>query len=130
MIIAGMILGITGAAYAQSGAGGAGGAVGAAAAVGGSAGVSSGAAAGQAGSEMSGMSKALPHLEQESPMRRDAPGLGGTAEPQVGAAAGPRIPPGKQRESKAMGGESTGRGKGSPPEQGASGKPSAPVMRY
>ena len=116
MLIAGMALGITGAAYAQSGAGGAGGAGGvggaggAGAAVGGSAGISAGAAAGQAGiggagqagSEMSGMSGALPGLGKDSPRsERAVPGLKSSAEPQGIPAAGPDIPPGKKSTSRA-----------------------------
>ncbi len=130
MLIAGMVWGITSAAYAQSGAGGA--------AVGGSAGIGadSGGAAGQAGGEMSGMSKALPSLGQDSLMREQGvPGLGSSAEPRAGAAAGPDIPPGKKRTSRAVpgmeeagsiGGKSTGMGVGSSQEQGELGNPSVP----
>lgn len=140
LLIAGMVLGIAGAGYAQSGAGGAAGG-GAGIGVGGGgaagqAGAGSGAAAGQAGSEMSGMSKALPGLEQDSPMREQSvPGRGSSAEPRAGAAAGPDIPPGKKHTSRAagrmkgdgsIGGESTSMGVGSSQEQGALRNPSLP----
>lgn len=141
MLTAGMVWGLTGSAYAQSGAGGA--AVGGSAGIGpdsggiaGQAGPASGAAAGQAGGEMSGMSKALPSLGQDSPMREQGvPGLGSSAEPRAGAAAGPDIPPGKKRTSRAVpgmeeagsiGGKSTGMGVGSSQEQGELGNPSVP----
>jgi hypothetical protein len=111
MLIAGLVLGITGAAYAQVGAGGvaggvvggaAGGAAGEGAEIGAGSGgmagqagpATSGATSGQAGSEMSGMSKALPGLEQNSPMREQGvPGLGSSGEPR-GAAAGSNSPGG------------------------------------
>ena len=132
MLIAGMVLGITGVVYAQSGAGGA--------AVGGSSGISAGtgaaAAAGQAGSGMSGMGGALPGLEKDPSMSRALPGLGkyssmsgravpglkSSAGPQGGSAPGLDIPPGEKRTSRAssrmkesdwVGGESTGMGVGS-----------------
>lgn len=86
MLIAGMVLGITGAAYAQSGAGGESAGMG----------VGSGGIAGQAGSEMSGVSKTLPSLRKDSHMReRRVP------EPRTGAGAGSDIPPGKKRTSAA-----------------------------
>lgn len=89
MLIAGMVLGITGAAYAQSGAGGAAGGEGA------GMGVGSGGIAGQAGSEMSGVSKELPSLRKNFHKReRRVP------EPRTGAGAGPDIPPGKKRTSE------------------------------
>lgn len=62
-----LLLGITGAAYAQSGAGGA---AGVSAGIG--IGRDSGSIAGQAGSKMSGMSKALPSLGQDAPMREQS----------------------------------------------------------
>lgn len=143
MLIAGMVLGITGAVYAQSGAGGAGGAGGvggegggggAAAAVGGSA-IGAGAAAGQGGSETSGMNKAS-GLGQDSPMREPGvPVPGRSPKTGAGAAVAPDIPPGKKSTSRAvprmegagsMGGESTGMEAGSSQEQGASGSPSVP----
>jgi hypothetical protein len=125
-----MVLGITGAAYAQSGAGGAAGAESAGMGVGG------GGIAGQAGGEMSGMSKAVPGLGQRSPMsEQGVPGLEGSVEPRAGAAPGVDLPPGKNRTSRAsprvegsgsIGGESTGMGVGSSREQGASRRPSVP----
>lgn len=133
MLIAGVLLGITGAAYAQSGAGDAAG--GGSAGIAGQAGPASASAAGQAGGEMSGMSKALPGLGQDSPMREGAPGLGSSVEPRTGAAPGVDIPPGKKRASRAtprmegaesIGGESTGMGGGSSQERGALGNPSVP----
>ncbi len=133
MLIAGMVLGITSAVYAQMDAGSAAG--------GGNAGISvgsvgSGGIPGQAGSEMSGMSKALPGLGQDSSMsgalprlgqdssmsRPALPGLKSSAEPRRTPALEPEIPPGKKRTSGAssrmkgsdwIGGESTGMGVGS-----------------
>jgi hypothetical protein len=120
MLVAGMVLGITGAVYAQIGGGGAAG--GASAGIGagsvgsggipGQAGPASGAAEGQAGGEMSGMSKALPGLGRDSPTREQGvPGLGNSVErrsveprsmeSRAGAALGPDLPPGKQRTSGA-----------------------------
>jgi len=146
MLVASMVLGITGAAYAQIGGGGAAGGASAGIGVGsvgsggipGQAGPAGGAAEGQAGGEISGMSRALPGLGQESPMREQGvPGLGNSVErrsvgrrsveprsmeSRAGTALGPDLPPGKQRTSGAssrmkasdwVGGESTGMGVGS-----------------
>src|SRR5512146_685271 len=131
MLVASVVLGITGTAYAQIGGGGAAGiGVGSVGSGGipGQAGPAGGAAEGQAGGEMSGMSRALPGLGQESPMREQGvPGLGNSVErrsveprameSRAGTARGPDLPPGKQRTSGAssrmkasdwVGGESTG----------------------
>jgi hypothetical protein len=141
MLVASVVLGITGAAYAQIGGGGAAGiGVGSVGSGGipGQAGPASGAAEGQAGGEMSGMSKALPGLGQESSMREQGvPGLGNSVErrsvgrrsveprsmeSRAGTALEPDFPPGKQRAAGASsrmkasdwaGGESTGMGVGS-----------------
>jgi hypothetical protein len=133
MLIAGMVLGITGAAYAQSGAGGAAGGVGAgvgtgSAGVEGQAGPGSGGIAGQAGG-MSNTSKALPGLGQDSSRSGQAvPGLGSSAGPQGGAAVERDIP-GKKHTSGAsprmkgagaIGGESTSMGVGPSEDAGAS----------
>lgn len=154
MLIASMILGVTGAAYSQMGPGGAAGGEGAGIGVGsvgsggipGQAGPASGAAEGQAGGEMSGMSKALPGLGQDSPTREQGvPGLGRSAErrsieprsieSRAGVAPGPDIPPGKNRTSRAapgmkgadsIGGESSGMGVGSSQERGGLKNPSLP----
>ncbi len=111
MLIAGLVLGITGAAYAQVGAGGVvggvesgtagvvGGVVGGA--VGGGAGIGGGGIAGQAGSQMPGVNRALPGLEQNSLGReRDVPGLGSSGEPRgAGSAPGLNSPSGMERSS-------------------------------
>jgi hypothetical protein len=107
MLIASIALGITGAVYAQVGAVGAPGEGSAGIGIGGGgiagqAGLPSGAAAGQAGREMSGMSKTLPGLGQDSPMRNEGiPGLGRSVAPRAGAAPELDIPPGKKRTSRA-----------------------------
>ena len=116
MLIAGLVLGITGAAYAQVGAGGVvggvesgtagvvggvvGGAVGGGAGIGG-AGIGGGGIAGQAGSQMPGVNRALPGLEQNSLGReRDVPGLGSSGEPRgAGSAPGLNSPSGMERSS-------------------------------
>ncbi|HTJ55799.1 MAG TPA: hypothetical protein VL380_10360 [Nitrosospira sp.] len=132
MLIAGMVLGITGVVYAQGGAGGAAGAVGAgigagSAGVEGQAGPGSGGIAGQAGG-MSNTSKALPGLGQDSSRSGQAvPGLGSSARPQGGAAIEQDIP-GKKHTSRAssrmkgaeaVGGESASMGVGSSEDAGA-----------
>ena len=140
MLIAGMVLGITGVVYAQGGAGGAAGGVGAgvgagsagvgagSAGVEGQAGPGSGGIAGQAGG-MSNTSKALPGLGQDSSRSGQAvPGLGSSAGPQGGAAVERDIP-GKKHTSGAsprmkgagaIGGESTSMGVGPSEDAGAS----------
>jgi hypothetical protein len=90
---------------------------------------------------MSGMSKALPGLGQDSPMReRSVPELGRpveppSIEPRAGTTPIPDFPPGKSRTSRAssrmkasdwIGGESTGMEVGSSRERGASKSPSLP----
>lgn len=114
MLIAGLVLGITGAAYAQVGAGGVvggvesgtGGVVGGVegGAVGGGAGMGVGGSgmAGQTGSQMPGMDRAMPGLEQNSLGReRDVPGLGSSDESRGvgGSAAGLNSPSGMERSS-------------------------------
>ncbi|ODT68182.1 MAG: hypothetical protein ABS69_16990 [Nitrosomonadales bacterium SCN 54-20] len=109
MLIAGLVVGITGAAYAQVGAegvvgGAVGGGVGAGGvvggAVGGGAGAGGGGLAGKAG-EMPDMSEALPSLGQTTPRReRGVPGLGSSDEPRgAGSAPGLNPPPGMERSS-------------------------------
>jgi hypothetical protein len=131
LLVASMVSGMTGAAYAQIGPGGVieGGSAGMGVGMGNiprEAGPANDAAAGYPRGEMSGMSKALPGLGKDSSMpERGVPGLGSTAEPRVRAFPGPDIPPGKQSTSRAssrmkpsdwIGGESPGMGVGSSQE--------------
>ena len=76
MLIAGLVLGITGAVYAQ-------GIVGGAAAGGAGVGVDSDGIAGQGGSEMPGIGKAVPDLEQILPRREQGvPGVENSSRPR------------------------------------------------
>lgn len=112
MLIAGLVVGMTGAAYAQVGTGGVAGGVesGTGGVVGGVVGGAVGGAeigaggggiAGQAGSQMPGMSRALPGLEQNSSRREQGvPGLGSSDEPRgAGFAPGLNAPSGMERSS-------------------------------